>query len=438
MNQIVAFSILAATVSLALGRPHIGRWRLQPAAAAVAGACLTVALGIVPPALALETLRALALPLVTIASLMAIMLVAEQSGLLALLAYHTARLARGDARKLFTYLFACGALTGTVFTNDAAVLIFTPLVFTLVEEVQTREWTLANKIPFYFSVLYIGNLVGALVISNPINIIVASFFDIPFADYASWMVLPALVSMVVSYIGLRIYFRRAIPVAYRVPEAWQRPPTDGSLLKPCTIVLAVTLLGFFTEGATGIPTWLVALASAIVLVSLHLLHGHSPVPILRGIGWDVLLFVAGIFIVVLGFRSAGFAALLADALRHLAGNGLTALVTVIAFAAALLSSLFNNHPTAGLMIFIIDDLALPALETRMLVFAALIGGDLGPKMLPIGSLAALMWFRMLRARGVHIPYGLYVRIGVPVTLAAVSLSLAVLVLQWLTGIWPGA
>ncbi len=431
MTQIVAFSILALTVSLALGRPKIGRWQLQHASAATAGAVLTLLLGIVSPDLAFQTLKLLFFPVITIVSLMTITLVAEQTGLLRILARRVATAAGGDARKLFTYLFVSGTITGTIFTNDAAILIFTPLVFAMIEEVQTDSWTLENKIPFYFSVLYVGNLVGALVISNPINIVVSSFFGIGFVDYAAWMFIPAVVSMVVSFVGLKLFFRKAIPATYRIPDDASQEVPDRGMVAPCAIVLALTLLGFFSESFTGVPTWLVAVTSAVTLLVVYGSTGYSTARVIRGVGWDVIVFVVGIFIVVVGLRNAGFAHQIGAAINLLDGADPPSFAFATGFIAAICSSIFNNHPTAGLMIFVIKDFSLPVLETKMLVFAALIGGDLGPKMLPIGSLAALMWFRMLRARGVDIPYSLYIKIGIPVTLAAVFLSLVALNLEWL-------
>jgi arsenical pump membrane protein len=146
----------------------------------------------------------------------------------------------------------------------------------------------------------------------------------------------------------------------------------------------------------------------------------------RGVSWDVLAFVFGIFVVVLGLRHAGMTHQIGVLLSQLAAAGTWALTLGTSLVAAVCSSIMNNHPTADMMGWAIRDLSQPALQTKAMVFSALIGGDLGPKMLPVGSLAALIWFRLLRQRGVQIPYSLYVRIGVPVTLLAILASVLVL------------
>ena len=430
MQGAAAFSILAMTVGLSLRRPVVGRLQIQPPVAAIVGACLTLALGLVSlPELA-EILRLLRFPIITLVSLMAMTLVAEQAGLFRLLASRVATLANGDGRKLFAFLFFAGTITGTFFTNDAAILIFTPMVFDLVEVVEDPSWTPASKIPFYFAVLYIANLVGPLVISNPINIIVASLFGIGFLEYAAWMILPALVSIVTSFLGLHFFFRRAIPTTYRVPAARSIPREQRGFMLVTAAVLGVTLLGLFSEHWTGLPAWLVAALGAVTLIVLWIAMERAPItPVISGIGWDVVVFVLGIFVVTSGLRNAGLTDLIGRILIDPAAPNLLAGTMVTGFVAAGFSAVMNNHPTASIMALSIQDLGLSADDSSMLAFAALIGGDLGPKMLPIGSLAALLWFRILRTRGVPISYGLCIRVGIPVTLLAVLLSLLTLNLE---------
>jgi arsenical pump membrane protein len=427
--DLAAFSILALTIGLALRRPRIGRLTIDHTVAALLGTLLCVATGLVSQRRLLWSLEFLTRPVITILSLMIVTRVAEEAGVFRHLARHVAHAARGDARRLFTSIFALGAVTGSIFTNDAAVLIFTPLVFDLLEEVQGEGWTARNKLPFYFAVLAVANVAGALVISNPINLVVAEIIGLSFGQYAAWMILPALVSILASYAGIRLFFRRDLPLHYRLPAAAAADSEPGAgRLAVCGGLLALTLAGLFSVDLTGIPTWAVAASSAGALLLLHrrLSPGSTYGRVFKGIGWDALAFVVGIFIMTRALQSSSTAHAFGDALASLARADLPAAMHVTGFSAAALSALINNHPTADFFGLTIAASELPALPERMLALSALIGADLGPKMLPVGSLAALMWFSILRRRGVHVSYGLYVRIGVPVTLGAVLLALLTL------------
>lgn len=434
MATLAAFSILALTVSLSLVRPRIGRWRIDHAQAGIIGALLTVATGVIPSDLLFVAARMLALPVVTIVSLMVITLVAEKAGLFEILASRLARSARGNGRALFASLFFSGTVVGTVFTNDAAVLIFTPLVFHLVERIAAPDWGIKEKLPFYFAVLYVANLVGGLVISNPINIVVSSLFQIGFVEYALWMLLPAAISIFVSYMGLKIFFGRSIPLRFELPADMRTPSRLGRLQIWCAAVLIVTVIGFFFEGWSGIPTWFVAAAGAATLLAVHSAIARSGVELIfRRVGWDVVIFLCGMFVVGMGLRSTGFTHMLGEAITGLSDGDPSRMRLATGLLAGVSSAVMNNHPIAGMMAWVIQDFSLSPAQEKLMAFAALIGGDLGPKMLPIGSLAALMWFRLLRDRGVEIPYWLYVKIGVPVTLAAILASLLTLNLEaWLS------
>ena len=427
--------ILLLTCGLALAKPKFGEFRIRQGIAGTVGALLTLVVGAVSLEQFTNTLRFLFAPVVTIVSLMAVTLVAEQTGLFRRLASQIAMRAGGDGRKLFTYIFIIGTATGTVFTNDAAVLIFTPLVWRLIEDVSGNDWTEANKVPFYFAVLYVANLVGALLISNPINIVVANLFAISFVEYARWMILPAVASMLVTYFGLRLFFRRDLPETYALDRVISSEAASADQLisqRVIAAILGLTLIAFFAANWMGLPFWkIAALDACLALLATAPLRVVCPKAVMRGIGWDVILFMSGMFVIAVGLRNAGLTTVLQNALRTLGGASLNGMSFVAALLSGAMSSVINNHPTADIMGLTIRDMTFAAgpQVNKFLALSALIGGDLGPKMLPIGSLAAMMWFRLLNDKGVRIRYGQYIGIGIPLTLAAIVSSVLVLLAE---------
>lgn len=432
MNPLVPVSILVLTLALALWRPVILRWQIHHVHAAVLGAALMVMLNIVPLPLATKQIYELRLPFITIVSLMIVTTITDRTGLFRLLAHSISSAAAGNPRRLFTYLYFTGAAVGTFFTNDAAVLILTPLAISIVAAVQEEGWTDDQRLPYYFAVLYVANVVAVLVISNPIDIIVCDMFGITFLDYAKWNALPGVVSIVVSYFGLRIAFAKVFPSSFRPMPTPEVSPSQRRQILICGVVLGAALAALFLQQLLGVPTWLVTLIAATILLFLGAVVFHfDPVDVIRSAGWDVLVFVAGMFVIATGVRNLGTTEYLAEMILSVGGGSLAMTTTTTGFAACVLSAIMNNHPTALTMGLVIRDMDQPVLETQLTAFAALMGGDLGPKMLPTGSLAAMLWFRILRSRGIEVSYLKYVKLGIPITLAALACSLLTLNLQYL-------
>jgi arsenical pump membrane protein len=134
---------------------------------------------------------------------------------------------------------------------------------------------------------------------------------------------------------------------------------------------------------------------------------------------DILVFLWGIFLVVQGLRSVGVADQL-HALYASAPAGGARLAT-IGVASALGSAAIDNHPMSILNMLAIDRGRGPAP-----LLAALVGGDLGPRLLPIGSLAGLLWIDLLRRSGVEVGVARFLRLGTLVLLPTLAASLAML------------
>jgi arsenical pump membrane protein len=213
---------------------------------------------------------------------------------------------------------------------------------------------------------------------------------------------------------------------------------DRLVFRAAFPVLAILLAAYFLLAPRGVPVSAVTGGGAFVLLALAgrwhaggrgaVLHVGD---VLRGAPWQIVIFSLGMYLVVYGLRDAGLTALVAKALGWLAGHGIWAATIGTGFGAALLSSVMNNLPGVLVGTLAVQQVqSVPALTRELMIYANIIGCDLGPKFTPIGSLATLLWLNVLGRQGIVIGWGQYMRIGLIITPPVLLIVLVALVL-WL-------
>jgi arsenical pump membrane protein len=418
MREAVAFSSLAVTVGLVLVRPRLwSTYRVGPAVAAALGVMVMLAAGLVGPADVSEAASGLWRSLLTVTAIMVLAGVAHRVGALDWAAHRLFPSARGSVSRLFTLVFVLSAATSAILNNDAAVLLLTPIVVLLVRRVYPDKPSMMT--PFAFAVFMAAG-VAPMVVSNPMNMIVADFAGIGFNAYAVRMLPVGVVGWVVSFTVLRLIFHRVLQGEASESMPPDSPPALTAAQRDVLALLLAVVAAYPVVSYFGGPIWAVSVAGA--LLALAICGGgitRRREILLAGVSWSTLAFLFGVFILAVGMRNAGVVDRLADLYRG-AGLGM------IGVASAVGSALINNHPMALINLLALESIGESA---RIPILAALIGGDLGPRLLPIGSLAGLLWYASLRRLGVEISMATFVRTGVAVTAPSLAVSLLILSLQ---------
>jgi arsenical pump membrane protein len=231
---------------------------------------------------------------------------------------------------------------------------------------------------------------------------------------------------------LHLFFRKDIPATYDV--ALLKTPAsaikDPATFKAGWIVLVLLLTGFFVLEPLGIPVSAIAAAGAVVLFAVAKKgHAINTGKVLRGAPWQIVVFSLGMYLVVYGLRNAGLTEYLSSVLNLLANEGLWAATLGTGFLTALLSSVMNNMPTVLIGALSIDGSTATGFIKEAMVYANIIGCDLGPKITPIGSLATLLWLHVLSQKNMTITWGYYFRTGIVMTLPVLFVTLAALALR---------
>ncbi|EFC57937.1 TPA: arsenic transporter [Enterobacter cancerogenus] len=366
----------------------------------------------------------------TFIAVIIISLLLDESGFFEWAALHIARWGNGRGRLLFTYIVLLGAAVAALFANDGAALILTPIVIAMLLALGfSKQATLA----FVMAAGFIADTASLpLIVSNLVNIVSADFFTLGFSEYASVMVPVNIAAIAATLVMLHLFFRKEIPPTYELAKLRQPALAihDVATFRTGWVVLLLLLIGFFVLEPLGIPVSAIAASGALILFAVAKRgQAINTGKVLRGAPWQIVVFSLGMYLVVYGLRNAGLTDSLSGVLSMLGQHGLWATAMGTGFITAFMSSVMNNMPTVLIGALSIEGSTASGVIKEAMIYANVIGCDLGPKITPIGSLATLLWLHVLAQKNMSIAWGYYFRTGIIMTVPVLFVTLAALALR---------
>ncbi|CAM3465593.1 arsenic transporter [Arcobacter aquimarinus] len=405
--MLVASLIFLVTLIFVIWQPK----GLQIGTTAVIGAIIALLIGVVSLNDVLVVSNIVWDATLAFIGIIILSMVLDEIGFFEWCALKMAKFSNGNGLKMFIYSILLGAFVSALFANDGAALILTPI---LLAKMRILQLNLKTIVAFLLAGGFISDSASLpFVFSNLTNIVTANYFDIGFAQYFFDMLVPFIVSAIASIIFLWLILGKDIPKTVDI-TLLKEPKSaikNMKLFYFSWIFLGILLVGYFVGDIYGLPVSLFALGGAtIFLIIATLSKAVKPIHIIKEAPWQVVWFSIGLYIVVYGLKNAGLTDYLTIILKDLSLRSDTIAVIGTGFIAAFLSAIMNNMPTIMIM-----DIALHDIGNQAMIYANIVGCNLGPKMTPFGSLATLLWLHVLAKKGVKISFAQYSKFGLIIT-----------------------
>jgi arsenical pump membrane protein len=420
LHLIFGILIFILTLGVIMVRPY----RISEALAAAVGATLMLLGGYLPIGEAIRVLAGQWNIYGFFLGLMAISAIADQAGIFDIMAARTGRLARGSARQLLLGVFLVGMLITAFLSNDATALILTPVVFAMVTRLRLPP------LPFMFACTFIADTASFLLpVSNPINILFLDSFRGGLGIYLQHLLLPALFCIGFNIVLFLFLFRADLRRKYRLEDLPSAEPKDHAFFRFTLVTLGGIAVAFVLASSFQVPLSLVALGGAGILLIGSWRHGRLEWKRLRGeISWSLFVFISGMFLVIQGVENLGLTNWFASGLMQIAGTDPLRSTLIVSGSTALGANLINNVPMALVAISTLHAMGVNSQVHSGLIYAAILGCDLGPNLTTVGSLATMLWLLILRRKGLEVSSVEYFKLGILVVPVMVAVGA---ILIWL-------
>jgi len=408
-------------------------WRpkgIHEAWPATIGAAVILITGIVSRNDLLDIMTKIGGASITIIATIVMAVILESFGFFHWSAARLATLARGSGYRLYWYIQLLCFLMTLLFNNDGSILITTPILILLLKNLRLKPH---QQIPYLLSGALIATASSAPIgVSNIVNLIGLNIVDMTLYMQTAMMFVPATLGLLfmsfIMYLVLKnkltdtlpistddieesFFIKNFHPLKTKISVETKRKRTKF-MLKIIFFVFLMRCL-IFVASFLSIPIEFVAVLGSLILLIFRWYHLRTnPVDILKKTPWQILLFAFSMYVIIFGLHNAGLTDFLVKICEPIVSQGLFQASFIMGGLVTILSNLFNNHPALMIGTITLTEMGLDPITLKTIYLANIIGSDMGSLLLPIGTLASLIWMHILNQNKIKVKWKDYLSVTI--------------------------
>lgn len=423
----IAISVFIITMSIIFWRPK----GINEAWPASVGAVLILISGIVTQGDVADIISKIGGASITIISTIVMAITLESFGFFHWTAARLVSLVKGSGYRLYWYIQLLCFLMTLLFNNDGSILITTPILIILLKNLRLKPH---QQIPYLLTGALIATASSAPIgVSNIVNLISLKIVNMTLFMQTSMMFVPAMLGLFFMSLLMFLLVKRKIPkklpiLITEIEESFiepdfhplkdKNPPKElkmkrtNFMFKIILFVLIIRCL-LFVASYLSIPIEIVAVLGSLVLLMFRWYNlGTNPLDLLKKTPWQILVFAFSMYVIIYGLHNVGLTTLLVSVFQPIVDEGLLQASLVMGGMVSILSNIFNNHPALMVGTIALTEMGFDTFTLQTIYLANIIGSDIGALLLPIGTLASLIWMHILRKNKIKITWKDYLRVTI--------------------------